>query len=1632
MAKKAEVIITCDATTVKRVLEGLNREMDKTNQRRQQLQQKQAQGSRLNKAEEKELRELIKYENALAERQQKVTREAKKMGEVMRDLASAKLKDLKKALREGKQALDNMSANSAGRAKLVDDLKRIQNQIEKNTGALSKNKDMWGALGTTIKNLFAYAGIFAGFNMLKAKMTEAYEGNKRFSDSMANVRKVSGLAMEDIKKLADNLKGVDSRTGLGGLMELSYTGAKLGFGNYGIGGLESFAKSAVKVQNALAEDMGEDSMTALSKMVEVMGLIPKMGVERAMDATGSAIFKLASTSTATGTNIVEFSKRLMGLANIAHISTADLLAFGSAADSMALMPEVAATAFNKLITSVQKQPNLIENALKIPKGTISDLYQSGKMTEALVTIFERMREKGGMNALMQSGVFKDLGSDGARLVAVMATMANRVDMLQQHLATSRVAFEEGTAVAQEYAIQMDTAAAYSERAANVWEKAFVNPEGVDNVKEFTKAWYQTSVAMTTNEKIMGQIKFTLAGILTLLKGIVYILPSLFMGGAMWGITRMLISLGNALKIATVATTGFAAAWKGMSLITKTNWIGLVATAVFVLIEALGEFNKEVQMSSSYMKGFKKDLSDVNAEQYKAVRQLDGYRKAIDEAKEGTKQRQAAITNFNSKFGPYLSKLLTEKATAYDVAQAYQEVVKQMKAKIALQAKEKDIEKYVSPRVGWEADKLQTYNNSVKGTPGERYNSTWLKGVVDDAHAAGKSVRQVADSIAGYMGLSKGQVDKIWKLRGYGPGNVPSGGMGDYIRNNPKSMQAQLLNAINYTLQSYATSNAQKAVDDKYKPYEQAWNNQITQETYEPLQDKPDKTTGGGGSGKDDRKQALRKEMQDAQKSSEGVIAKIEEWYRLQEAAINNARADGNLTEDQAKEMVRSLNIIKNDTLATARRAVTSGNTEAWDEMKKTVLPTVMSDASQLSANLLKEIQGVSVQSLHNSLKKFNGGLSVYGLNSGAFFDQMNAKAAGNTRESARLKARIINEIDKALKQYQFVEKANDMLRADLEKIGITTETYEQFAERMRKGINVQPDIELAGGGKISSSEAYRRMGTAFVKRGAANYRYNMRSEQDAARWLQDFTKSESGGLEQWAQAFPEIVKWIDIIKKKESGETLGEAEVNALKDAMPQIRMLYKDMMTHSNRIDEAMKKAYDQEKADQSARFRAEGFTDKEKGIDEYLSNRAAQQETGITATFWQQQGLGSIATDPEILQIQNRIYWRNLEVKDAKTRLKAMKAIQDEEIAKLRESHATKEEILALEDQHRQERAGLDQLLLDRQRALTEQTTLLTTTTMQETKKRVQVVQNLVKPFSDAAGNIGKKFGEMIAGAEEQSMTWDEIWKNMALAVAESMLTMMGQYAANAIAKASMNKAEEAEEASHATVMATMGISEGASKTIGTLGWWGIALIPVITALLMGLLQGALSSRSNSSSGASNTSKKAKLVSGMLTYDEGNVGSYVGTDGKIYRATATSAPDTGLVTQPIATTVQGNPALVAEKGPEIVIGRLATRRIMMDEPGLIRHLAQYDKNHAPMPYRTFDGGNVGDYENANGNGNWNANGNANDNARLTAALEQNTVMMQAMMQQLKKPVHINMYGSDGLHTQLKQADKVMSRYDR
>ena len=136
----------------------------------------------------------------------------------------------------------------------------------------------------------------------------------------------------------------------------------------------------------------------------------------------------------------------------------------------------------------------------------------------------------------------------------------------------------------------------------------------------------------------------------------------------------------------------------------------------------------------------------------------------------------------------------------------------------------------------------------------------------------------------------------------------------------------------------------------------------------------------------------------------------------------------------------------------------------------------------------------------------------------------------------------------------------------------------------------------------------------------------------------------------------------------------------------------------------------------------------------------------------------------------------------------------------------------------------------------------------------------------------------------------------------------------------------------------------------------------------------------------------------------------------------------------------MQGQPALVAERGPEIVIGRETTEAIMMNEPELLQRIVQYDRGggqHGLQTLRAYDQGNV---STALADGTpasvqssavlGGENGTVLDPDTI-AALSQLPQVMQQMIAQLQKPVHINMYGDDGLYKNMGRATRLMSKYE-
>jgi hypothetical protein len=140
--------------------------------------------------------------------------------------------------------------------------------------------------------------------------------------------------------------------------------------------------------------------------------------------------------------------------------------------------------------------------------------------------------------------------------------------------------------------------------------------------------------------------------------------------------------------------------------------------------------------------------------------------------------------------------------------------------------------------------------------------------------------------------------------------------------------------------------------------------------------------------------------------------------------------------------------------------------------------------------------------------------------------------------------------------------------------------------------------------------------------------------------------------------------------------------------------------------------------------------------------------------------------------------------------------------------------------------------------------------------------------------------------------------------------------------------------------------------------------------------------------------------------------------------------------VTHPIATTVQGQPALVAENGPEIVIGRETTKAIMMNEPELIKYLANYQQHGGSQGYSTarglatYDSGNVESVAVAQQQTAPAAGLSADDARALIAAIGTFNQTVQ-QMQQKGIPCYINKYGTGGLIDEVKSGMKFMSKYE-
>ena len=1006
-ARKTQIVITANAAVAKKVMDELQQRIDGLKHKMAALDVTTEQGKREFKKLEKE---LVSYNSAVS---QNITNE-ERVKHAIDNLNTTSLKELRRALAAAKSKLGETFASDPNLKKRQQDVRTLQEQIDKLTGSVHKQGGAWN---TAMKNLTAYVGLFAAFNKAKELVTGAIKKNFEYSGSLTDIRKVSGLTMDQVKQLSTELAKIDTRTSVDGLAQLAYQGAKLGMGKYGVEGMAQFVKAADKINVAIGEEMGEEALPALSKIVEVMGLIPKMGIDKAMEATGSAMFKLSSTSTSTSNDIVEFSKRLTGVARTAGITTDQLLALGSASSSMMLMPEVASTAMGKFIVALQKNHNLIAKELGIPDETIKNLYASGHAMDAIVLVLEKMRDKGNMNAL--GGIFKDLGSDGQRLVTAMVTMSKNVDILKDHLYESEEAFREATAVGKEYSMQQQSAIGILERANNLWEKAFVNPDGVDAVKSLAEFWYEMSATMTNSPLLKGTLLIALQAVLVVLRAVAALLPVIIGYIASQGLYsglrllwQYIAALGLAVKGMYQYTRALFTANAAQSTLNKTTklnpWIALasviigVAGAIYGYTQRAKEAAEAAREAERQANAWKDSLGQAAVESANLNKKLSDYKRMMNESNLSQRERQGLISRFNKDFRSYISNLGIEIKSVKDLRDHYSELAQEAQRatyyRMMEKAKQQALPKLDANRDSAANELLKQVKAANLDMYGVTFNDIdrWVSKGADGNAVYRYLVSKLPMRLTGMMRGIRYNIDKNGRL--YAANKAGYRTYADY--KNPALLSASRW----YANSTERRRTKEKEIEDNYYKWFPKDYTPYPEETPGTLENNaPDKEAiAQAKRDKRDRERAWREKLKQTQDQAKAIMDDVDNYYDRQINAKLAQAISLNMDEAEQKQFVLPLKQNKEIARSQVRLAV-AGKENKWEDAKKMMAADMVEQADETGVNLSKDLlDGIlnnNIGDLRKLMEQFGKGL---GLSMNSITAQIFAKATRSEQELLKM------------------------------------------------------------------------------------------------------------------------------------------------------------------------------------------------------------------------------------------------------------------------------------------------------------------------------------------------------------------------------------------------------------------------------------------------------------------------------------------------------------------------------------------------------------------------------------------------------------------------------------------------------
>lgn len=667
------------------------------------------------------------------------------------DVNRMTLSELQKHIKLTRAALSNAVPGTENWRRLNEELRlSVNRQKELTTQSKATYNTMCQLAGKLADFVIALRGPWQSLQGLRGYIKQTTDAYQEYDEALTDAMKTTNLGKDEITALSERLKKLDTKTAQNELLALVRAGGKLGI--EGVDNLLGFTRAADKINVALSDDLGGDAeaaITAIGKMTDIFNLQDGFGVEKAMLKVGSAINELGMASTANEGYIVDFSKRLAGIAPNADISIDRVLGMAATLDKYGQQAETSSTAIGQTIMAMFKRTETFAGIAKMPLQEFAELLNKD-VNEALLRVLEGMNDGNGLSSVVAA--MDEMHLNGQRASTVLGTLSKNVDELRSQQQLANQAFEDGISLDNEFETKNTSVTASMEKMKNAIHNNVVEI-GQELMPIVRLSTSLADVGLRTLASLVSLIMkykaacMAAAAVLAVYNAAKKIsaLHTLEHRKALVAeLATMRHAKASTLALAVVQNVlagSFRAAGVAVKLFGKAllaNPIGLIVAGLTAVIAAFVHFVSKSREATKGLRELNKQTKDTASGFVEAKSKIDQERTAMERLREavlkaasGSRERAAAIKAINDKYGDYLPKLLTERSSNEEIETALRNVNAQLEKKILLQAKENaEIEIYQHRSAAIKAA-LEGLGIQYKKNNGMAMSSAAIKTLTDD-------------------------------------------------------------------------------------------------------------------------------------------------------------------------------------------------------------------------------------------------------------------------------------------------------------------------------------------------------------------------------------------------------------------------------------------------------------------------------------------------------------------------------------------------------------------------------------------------------------------------------------------------------------------------------------------------------------------------------------------------------------------------------------------------------------------------------------------------------------------------------------------------------------------------------------